>query len=126
MNKKSKKMTILLIVFLCIITTSFIYGKYAHTLRKTISLNISKPTYTIVFHSNNGNNTTRSQNFVYGTGQNLLANNFTKSGEYFAGWNTAANGSGTSYVDKQNVIKLSSTNGATIDLYDQWAAGKAY
>ena len=126
MNKKSKKITILLIVFLCIITTSFIYGKYAHTIRKTINLNISKPTYSVVFHSNNGSNNTRTQSFVYGTGQALYANNFTKTGEYFAGWNTEANGTGTSYVDKQFVNNLTSTNNATIHLYAQWSAGKAY
>ncbi len=42
-------------------------------------------------------------------------------GEYtFLGWNTKADGSGTSYSDQAYVRLLSNTSGATVTLYAQW------
>ena len=57
---------------------------------------------------------------TYGTAKNLTANSFVKTGHTFKGWNTKADGSGTSYADKQSVKNLSATNNATITLYAQW------
>ena len=54
----------------------------------------------------------------------MTANGFTKTGYTFKGWNTKADGSGTSYADKASVKNLSSTNGATVTLYAQWTANK--
>ena len=58
--------------------------------------------------------------FKYGTAQALTANSFTRKGYTFAGWNTKADGSGTSYADKASVKNLASTDGKTITLYAQW------
>lgn len=47
----------------------------------------------------------------------LTANAFTKTNSTFAGWNTAADGSGTSYTDQSTI-----TPTANITLYAQWEA----
>lgn len=98
----------------------FIYCKYLTVVDRSLILDIRGPNYTVVFHSNDGEDTTTSQAFVYGTSQNLDLNNFTYTGYVFANWNTASDGSGTSYSDGQNVNNLSSQEGANVDLYAQW------
>lgn len=99
-------------------------------------------TYTIRFNGNgNTGGSTATQNFTYDVAQNLRANGFqqaytvtfdpgeslsTTSGtatSTFKGWNTAANGSGTTYSNQQSVKNLTSTDGATINLYAQWTPG---
>ena len=77
-------------------------------------------TYYVKFNANNGSGTMSNQTFTYGTAKNLTANTFTRTGYTFAGWNTKADGSGTSYADKASVNNLSTTNGATVNLYAQW------
>ena len=47
----------------------------------------------------------------------LTANTFTRTGYTFAGWNTAANGTGTAYADGATY-----TFTADITLYAQWTA----
>lgn len=70
---------------------------------------------TITFNANGGSGTMSPQTILVGKSENIKANNFTKSGYEFNGWNTKADGSGTSYSDKQ-YISLSSS----ITLYAQW------
>lgn len=65
---------------------------------------------------------TPDQYFIYDEAQNLDKNEFSKSGSTFAGWNTKADGSGTSYKDGESVSKLSSKSGGTVTLYAQWKA----
>ena len=50
----------------------------------------------------------------------MTKNGYSKTGYTFKGWNTKADGSGTSYADEQRVKNLTSINGATIVLYAQW------
>lgn len=72
--------------------------------------------YKVTFHSNYGTDTTTTQTDIEpNTDTTLTANSFTREGYNFAGWNTAANGSGTSYADGATV-NLS----ANLDLYAQW------
>ena len=52
---------------------------------------------TITFSSNNGKNKEYTQIFISEKEQNLNLNCFYSSGFTFAGWNTASDGSGTSY-----------------------------
>ena len=40
-----------------------------------------------------------SQSIAYGSSAALTANGFTRTGYTFAGWNTLANGTGTSYAN---------------------------
>ena len=77
--------------------------------------------YTVKFDSNEGTGTMSDQSYTYDIEQALTANAFTRTGYTFEGWNTQADGTGTSYTDKQSVSNLSSTDGATITLYAQWA-----
>ena len=71
-----------------------------------------------------GNNATEgsmaSSRHTYNVEQSLTANEYTKAGYTFEGWNTKADGTGTSYTDQQKVKNLSSKDGATIILYAQW------
>ena len=78
--------------------------------------------YQVAFNANGGSGSMSNQSFGYGESKALTANSFTRTGYTFSGWNTAANGSGTSYADKASVSNLSSTNGAVVTLYAQWTA----
>lgn len=77
-------------------------------------------TYTIAYNANSGSGTMSSSSHTYDTVANLTTNTFTKAGYEFAGWNTKADGTGTSYTDGQSVKNLTSTNGGNITLYAQW------
>lgn len=77
--------------------------------------------YTVKFDANGGTGSMSDQSHTYSLSQALTANAFTRIGYTFEGWNTQADGIGTSYTDKQSVINLSSTDGETITLYAQWA-----
>ena len=96
-------------------------------------------TYTVNFNGNGATGgSTATQNFTYDVAQNLRANGFQQAytvsfepGEAlsassavakstFKGWNTAANGSGTTYSNQQSVKNLTATNGGNITLYAQW------
>ena len=46
---------------------------------------------------------------------------FRRSNFAFVGWNTKADGSGTSYADEAEITNLASQDGAEITLYAQWA-----
>ncbi|MGN1155738.1 MAG: InlB B-repeat-containing protein [Agathobacter sp.] len=78
-------------------------------------------TYTIAFNANGGSGSMSSMTSCkYSTSYTLTANSFTRTGYTFAGWNTNASGTGTSYANKASVSKLSATNGATVTLYAKW------
>ena len=75
-------------------------------------------------NSEDATGTMDDQDFTYGdAGQALSANSFTREGYTFIGWNTAADGSGTGYDDGQQTPNVTATDGATVTLYAQWAAG---
>ncbi len=76
--------------------------------------------YTVKFDANGGTGSMSNQSHTYGVSKALTANAFTRTGYTFAGWNTKADGTGTSYTDKQSVSNLTSTNSATVTLYAQW------
>lgn len=98
-------------------TDSYIFnGNYAGDV--TVTANWTGNTYTVKYNANGGTGTTASSSHVYGTAKALTANGFTQTGYSFTGWNTAANGTGTSYSDKQSVSTL--TTGSEIELFAQW------
>ena len=74
--------------------------------------------YDIIFDSNGGEGSMANQNFIINIGGKLTANTFTRATCHFAGWNTEADGSGTSYGDEDFVYDL--TYEDTITLYAQW------
>jgi len=59
-----------------------------------------------------------NQSIVFDTSEALDINTFTRSGYTFSGWNTSANGTGTSYADE--VSFTMNILGDT--LYAQWSA----
>ena len=73
-------------------------------------------TYFVTFNANGGEGTMGKQTFTYGVEQTLSENTFSRGNDYiFNGWNTAADGSGTTYSNGQ---KLTLT--ASLTLYAQW------
>ena len=52
----------------------------------------------------------------------LTANGFTRTGYTFAGWATSSSGA-VVYTNQQSVTNLTSTQGATVNLYAKWTAG---
>ena len=86
----------------------------------TLTAQWSANTYTVVYLANDGTDATTSSTHTYNQAQSLTANEFTRPGYSFVGWNTAADGSGTTYTDGQSVINLTAVNGGTVTLYAQW------
>ncbi|MCR5451049.1 MAG: InlB B-repeat-containing protein, partial [Lachnospiraceae bacterium] len=76
--------------------------------------------YTVVFNSNDGTNQTKEQLLTYGVETPLDANTFLRAGFKFYKWNTASDGSGTSYDNSQNVSNLTTEKDGEIILYAQW------
>ena len=82
--------------------------------------------YTVAFDANGGSGTMAPQAFAYDEAQALAAASFTRAGHTFAGWNTAADGSGTSFADGTSVVNLSAEDGASVTLYAQWTEDAKY
>ena len=72
----------------------------------------------ITFNSNNGSGTTSTQSVESEVETELQANPFTYTDYVFQGWNTKADGTGTSYSNSQSITTTSS-----FTLYAQWLAG---
>lgn len=96
-----------------------------------LTANATPIKYNIVFNSNKPSSATSSvtgstasmNNIAYDTSITLNKNGYSLSGWKFAGWNTKADGSGTSYTDGQSVSNLTTTDGATITMYAKWVQG---
>ena len=97
-------------------------------------------TYTVAYNGNgNTGGSTASSTHTYDVAKNLTANGFTRgytvtynsnggnslsnaTATYsFAGWATSASGS-VAYANQASVTNLSSTNGATVNLYAKWTS----
>ena len=78
--------------------------------------------YTVQFDKNaaDATGTMENQTMNYDIATNLSANTFTRSNYAFAGWNTEADGSGTSYTDGESVTNIASTSVRSVVLYAQW------
>ncbi len=78
-------------------------------------------TYTIKYDGNGATGgSTASSTHTYDVAKTLTQNGYIRIGYTFKGWNTKADGSGTSYTNKQSVKNLTSAKGATVTLYAQW------
>ena len=71
--------------------------------------------YTLSYNANGGSGSMSSQTVTEGQAAKLKTNTFIKTGYYFTGWNTKANGSGTSYSDGAYATFYGNTT-----LYAQW------
>ena len=78
-----------------------------------------KTQVTVTFDANGGEGTMDAVTVDQGTTVTLPTNTFTRSGYTFAGWNTQADGNGSSYVNGGSV-----TLGANLTLYAKWTTEK--
>ena len=89
----------------------------------TLYANWQGITYQVKFDKNGGTSGSMSnETFTYDASKALTTNAFSKTGYYFAGWTTNADGTGTSYTNGQSVSNLSSINNAVVILYAKWIA----
>lgn len=94
--------------------TATVAGTSTH-LKSTITVPFSVGDARVTFQPNQAPGSSVSQTATTATA--LRLNTFTRSGYDFAGWNTLANGTGTSYTDGQSYSFSTSTT-----LYAQWSA----
>lgn len=85
----------------------------------SLLLNASEQNNTVSFDANGGTGSMSSMTFGKGDTKNLIANKFTRTGYTFVGWNTKADGTSTSYSDKQSI-----TPTENLTLYAQWEESK--
>lgn len=77
--------------------------------------------YSIIFDANGGSGVMQDMYFLsYDVDYDLFKNEYTRDGYTFVGWNTKADGTGTSYSDQENIINLSNVDDDEITLYAQW------
>ena len=88
---------------------------------KTLYAQWGPISYSVRFDPNGGaGGPMPDRSFVYDAPQTLNPNVYTRTGYEFAGWNTAADGSGTGFADMDAVLNLSDTEGGVVVLYAQW------
>ena len=86
-----------------------------------MSVEIIEPeTYTIHFDANGGTGQMDDQIIELGTSTSLTTNAFKKTNATFGGWNTAQDGSGTSYPDNYSITSDLGNADDVITLYAQW------
>ena len=79
--------------------------------------------YDIVFMPNGATEQQRTQaDIPYDQEQNLMKNDFTRTGYRFTEWNTAADGSGAAYEDEASVKNLTAVDQGSFTLHAQWEA----
>ena len=101
-------------------------GTSANIWNKTVATTLyakwNANSYTVQFNANGGIGSMANQAFTYDAAQNLSTNTFTRTGYTFAGWNTNADGTGTSYTNSQSVRNLTAVNNGIVTLYAKWTA----
>ena len=93
-------------------------GTYASVYYETNELN--------VMYEGNGNTggSTDGSPVRYGGTVTIAGNGFTKTGHSFNGWNTSADGTGTSYPAGSTFVSKPSAHGDTLKLFAQWKADR--
>ena len=87
---------------------------------------IDPDSYTLHFDSNGGTGMMIDQVIKLGKNTTIKTNSFTKADHSFGGWNTAPDGSGTSYPNNYSITSDLGNNGDVITLYAQWIAPADY
>jgi uncharacterized repeat protein (TIGR02543 family) len=77
-------------------------------------------TYTVAYNAGGGSGSTPSSAHTYDEAKNLTANGFSRAGYTFQGWSASSGATAATYTDRQSVVNLSSTQGATVTLYAVW------
>ena len=103
--------------------TYWLNNKWHYAGDVTLYVQWTANTYTIKYDGNGATGgSTASSNHTYDSAKTLTPNGFVKTGYTFNGWNTQANGKGTSYPNKAYVKNLTAVNNSTVTLYAQWKA----
>ena len=101
------------------VDTTITSGAYSNTL--TFAVVAEPAMVTVAFNGNGATSGSMSSiKIPAGGSQTLPSNTFTRDSYVFNGWNTASNGSGTSYADGANYTASTSYAGQTVTLYAQW------
>lgn len=105
------------------------YTEYTNTqedgpvVKLTLYAKWTANTYKVIYKGNtNTGGDMQPSIHTYDVAKKLTANTYTKTGYTFTGWNTKADGSGTAFADKQEVLNLTAVNDDEITLYAQWEA----
>lgn len=88
----------------------------------TLTAKWTPVSYSVRFNANTSapvSGTMSDQQMVYGVSQNLRGCQFIRVGYEFAGWAETADGA-VKYADKADVVNLSATDGAIVNLYAKW------
>ncbi len=105
-------------------TYSSTFKKYTFTVKGTVSLkaNAEANTYYIEFHSNGGNGTMEKLTCKYDQTYTLPVMSFVPPSNpcSYIGWNTNAGAYTPSFIERQQIQNLTSTNGYTIHFYAIW------
>jgi uncharacterized repeat protein (TIGR02543 family) len=104
-----------------IVTATIINGATASTnYTKDFTITVSSgggtPTYTISYNANNGTGTMTAETVTQSGNYQIKPNAFSRIGYTFSGWNTAADGNGTTYAAGAVISNVQ----AGITLYAQW------
>ena len=90
----------------------------------SVSATVPANSYTVRFYKNDGGEDYTDQAFTYDESQDLTTNAFTRVGYTFSGWNTQADGKGTSYTNQQEVSNLTATQNGVFELFAQWTVNQ--
>ena len=98
------------------------YIPYGSEGNKTLYAKWSVNKYDIAFKGNGSTSGSmkKMSDRKYGSKYTLTKNAFQKKGYTFTGWNTKADGTGTTYKNKASVKNLTTKNNTTVTLYAQW------
>lgn len=93
------------------------------TAKNTAKLKLAVPTYTVTYDANGGSGTMTDKNspYAYGAAATVLTNGFTRSRYTFTGWNTQADGKGTSCKAGDSIDVT-----GNIVLYAQWTRNSSH
>lgn len=80
----------------------------------------SPNTYKVRFDANGGVGKMPDQSMTYDKAEKLDANEFSRTGYTWVGWSAGADGSGTSYANRQEVLNLTVEQGGVVTLYAKW------
>ena len=87
---------------------------------------IDNESYIIHYDANGGTGMMLDQVVALGTTPSLRNNAFSLDDNRFGGWNTAADGSGTSYPNNYTILSDLGNDGDVITLYAQWIPSDAF
>lgn len=115
--EEEQKTAVVMLVLDCSSSLGDDFAKMKTAANNFISLllNASEQNNTVSFDANGGSGTMSAMTYEKGQTKSLTANKFTRTGYTFVGWNTKADGTGTSYSDKQSI-----TPTENLTLYAQW------